>query len=406
MKLLVLFLFVGFEILSYLCNVIQLGRHIEILLLDNDCVIVPDFGGFVAHHVSARYDTEERVWLPPMRTLGFNPQLRINDSLLVQSYVNAYDISYPEALRRIEDEVNELSEQLQHQGAYEMEGIGVLSINEEGSICFEPCEAGILSPTLYALPVCPFLTLKEGLSVQSSQNVQSSQRGLSLTSQNVQSEVASESEDGPDLLEFIDDNNDAEDTEERAIQIKLSWVRNAVAVAAAVVAFFLMATPIANSNLGSRTMSDLRGNLLYKLMPQDTNMVPASPVAESTESIDSPVIEETAVKTPNHVETEKTDNSLESAKAVDSAKSVRSAVSDSPAQYCIVLASQVKKSNAEYYVEQLKKRGYGEAEVYEHNNIVRVVYGSYATEADAYTQLRKMNDKEEFSEAWVYRIRG
>ena len=87
---------------------IELAKHIEILLLDNDCVIVPDFGGFMAHHVDAVYDTEEGLFLPPRRTLGFNPQLYINDSLLAQSYVEAYDLSYPDAIQRIESEVREI----------------------------------------------------------------------------------------------------------------------------------------------------------------------------------------------------------------------------------------------------------------------------------------------------------
>lgn len=46
--------------------------------------------------------------LPPTRSIGFNPQLKINDSLLAQSYVEAYDISYPEAVRRIEKETDEI----------------------------------------------------------------------------------------------------------------------------------------------------------------------------------------------------------------------------------------------------------------------------------------------------------
>ncbi len=50
---------------------IELHRHIEILLLDNDCVIIPDFGGFMAHHVEARYDDGDHTFLPPTRTLGF-----------------------------------------------------------------------------------------------------------------------------------------------------------------------------------------------------------------------------------------------------------------------------------------------------------------------------------------------
>ena len=99
---------------------IELERHIEILLLSNDCVIVPGFGGFMAHHVDARYDEQENLFLPPQRTIGFNPQLTLNDSLLAQSYIEAYDISYPEALRRIEDEVRELRQHIECNGSYEL----------------------------------------------------------------------------------------------------------------------------------------------------------------------------------------------------------------------------------------------------------------------------------------------
>ena len=68
----------------------------------------------MTHNINARYEEQEHLFLPPLRTLGFNPQLNINDSLLVQSYIEAYDISYPEALQRIEDEVEELRQHLQN----------------------------------------------------------------------------------------------------------------------------------------------------------------------------------------------------------------------------------------------------------------------------------------------------
>ena len=103
--------------------VIRIERHIEILLLSNDCVIVPGLGGFMTHYVEAHYDENEAVFLPPQRTLGFNPQLKLNDSLLVQSYIEAYDISYPEALNRIEDEVYELCQHIQNEGYYELNNI-------------------------------------------------------------------------------------------------------------------------------------------------------------------------------------------------------------------------------------------------------------------------------------------
>ena len=70
---------------------IELSRHIESLLLAHDCVIVPGLGGFVAHYVPARRIAEEQLFLPPSRSVGFNQQLTINDGLLVQSYMQAYD---------------------------------------------------------------------------------------------------------------------------------------------------------------------------------------------------------------------------------------------------------------------------------------------------------------------------
>ena len=53
---------------------IELAQHIEALLLENDCVIVPNFGGFVAHYAPATYVKEENLFLPPTRIIGFNSQ--------------------------------------------------------------------------------------------------------------------------------------------------------------------------------------------------------------------------------------------------------------------------------------------------------------------------------------------
>lgn len=129
---------------------IRLARHIEILLLGNECVIVPNLGGFVAHRVVARYDGDEELFLPPYRTLGFNPMLKMNDSLLAQSYVEAYDLSYPEAVSAIEDEVREMLRIMGNTGSYELENLGRLFYDHDGKMNFEPCEAGILTPQFYA----------------------------------------------------------------------------------------------------------------------------------------------------------------------------------------------------------------------------------------------------------------
>ena len=41
---------------------IELAQHIEVLLLENDCVIVPGLGGFVAHYTPAMRVAEENTF--------------------------------------------------------------------------------------------------------------------------------------------------------------------------------------------------------------------------------------------------------------------------------------------------------------------------------------------------------
>lgn len=137
----------------------ELERHIESLLLHNDCVMVPGMGGFISHYVPARYEESENTFLPPYRSLGFNPQLRLNDSLLVQSYMAVHGISYEEATEMVKQAVDEVTSTLHHTGRYEFASLGVFTINNEGNIEFEPKEAGVLSPTLYGLDLFEFRTL-------------------------------------------------------------------------------------------------------------------------------------------------------------------------------------------------------------------------------------------------------
>ncbi len=353
---------------------IQIQRHIEILLLSHDCVIVPGFGGFIAHHVDARYDEDDRLWLPPYRTLGFNPQLTLNDSLLVQSYVEAYDMSYPDALRQIEAEVEELKSILHTEGEYEMDGVGTLSVNIEGNVEFEPCEAGILSPEIYGLSDFNFKRLKDA---DSKEVVQSEGRSVALNKEvkgvkEVREEKESE-EPTPALLDFAMDDDDA-DNQHNAIVIKMSWIRNAVAIAAAVACFFLLATPITNSNLGNTAMSQLQGNIIYKLMPKDSNMTPAEPVVKE-------------------------------AKEVKEVKEVKEIQEENKDTYCIVLASQVKRSNAEEYVSQLQKRGISDARINVEKGTIRVICGKYDNQSQAYNHLNKMAMNIEFADAWVYKLK-
>ena len=343
---------------------IELDRHIEILLLSNDCVIVPGLGGFMTHHVEARYDADDQMFLPPLRTLGFNPQLTMNDSLLVQSYIEAYDISYPEALRRIESEVEELKQHIEAAGCYELNDIGELSLNEEGKYLFTPCEAGILTPALYGLSsfeMSPIATVVPEV---------------------VEEKEKKETEETAAASGLVPLATDEQDDEERALVIKMSWIRNTVAIAAAVLAFFLMTTPVSNSDAPQMSMGNLNNPLLV--------------------SAHKPAVKpDTAIKI--------TPDSTVAKKAVAEAEVKKDSVVAQPEMpmtgYCLVLASHVSKKNAQAFVEELHKRGFTEAEIFVRNNVTRVICGHFETMNAAYNRLNRVRDNKGFEEAWVLKLK-
>ena len=327
---------------------IELDRHIEILLLSNDCVIVPDFGGFMAHHVDARYDEADGTFLPPLRTLGFNPQLKMNDSLLAQSYIEAYDISYPESIRRIEDEVAELKQHLETNGSFELNDLGTLRMNAEGKMEFEPCEAGILTPELYGLS--------------------------SFEMKQLQTQQAVEEEEVATEIPMTNVEKDETLVKESDITIKMSWIRNIVAVAAAILAFFMIGTPISNSNIQQSSFIHIKAS-----QPQ--------PTATTHEAV--PTQAGNSESDENATETSEASEQVEPQKTYS---------------YTLVLASQVSKKNANNFIATLQKAGFNDARILE-TTMTRVVYGTYATENEVYNAQQQLRAKSRhFKEAWVMKI--
>ena len=369
---------------SNFAPVIELDRHIEILLLDNDCVIVPGLGGFMAHHVEARYEEDEQAFLPPLRTLGFNPQLKINDSLLAQSYIEAYDISYPEALQRIEDEVNELTQILQNEGRYELNNIGIIELNEDGNYVFTPCEAGILTPSLYGLNSFE-MSLIKAIAQPEVEEAPAAKVVEMKPEPKPESEVNSVLQQN--LININDDDTDV-------VRIKFSWIRNAVAVAAILLAVFFVAMPTGKTELMKSTINSLNNQILFGMMTsKDTN---TSAIDFKRKDTHKPA----AVKTAEAIL-----DTIKPAKPAEAEATKPVAIKTDSARkgYCIVLASHVNKQNAEIFISNLAERGYKGAEIYVHNNVTRIVYGNYANQSDAYKQLQKMNHEKDLEDAWVYK---
>jgi len=368
--------------------VIELERHIEILLLDNDCVIVPDLGGFMAHYSEAHYDDSDQMFLPPSRTLGFNPALKMNDSLLAQSYIEAYDISYPEALKRIEDEVNELRQHIENEGYYELNDIGVLRVNEYGSYEFEPCEAGILTPALYGLSsveIDPLESIAPAF-------VETKTRPVKIetaTDSETKEEKAREVKMTSPL--FDEDDNDDK------VHIRVSVLRNIAAAAIAIFAFFMISTPLNNGSRKEMSMLNMNTETLTRILPKTT--------VQGVAEVKGITAKELNKKEENAIQKTEVENQKTSSSSVSENQVVKPEEQNIP-YYTIVLASHVSKKNAAAYVEKLHKAGFNEAQVYSGRSTTRVIFNQYKSEAEAYGALHEMREYTEFNDAWVYKVEG
>ena len=59
-------------------------HYISELLYYHDCVVIPEFGGFITTHKSSILDSNALKIYPPSKQISFNKKLQSNDGLLIQ----------------------------------------------------------------------------------------------------------------------------------------------------------------------------------------------------------------------------------------------------------------------------------------------------------------------------------
>lgn len=107
------------------------------LLMQNNCVIVPSFGGFVAQQVSAKIDFDSGKIFPPRKSLLFNKQLINNDGLLINELAKKNNIDFDLASKEVNNKINGWNTTLSNGGRIELDRIGFLYNDAENNLCFE-----------------------------------------------------------------------------------------------------------------------------------------------------------------------------------------------------------------------------------------------------------------------------
>ena len=116
----------------------QITQIIAELLYKHDCVIVPNFGGFVARHHSAHFSKGNSVLHPPTKQLLFNKNLVHQDGLLVSALMEKSSISFNDAVNELSDYKDYIQSLLFAKKRFELQNIGLLYIDAENSLRFEP----------------------------------------------------------------------------------------------------------------------------------------------------------------------------------------------------------------------------------------------------------------------------
>ena len=357
---------------------IELAQHIETLLLENDCVIVPGFGGFVAHYSPATRVKEENIFLPPTRIIGFNPQLKLNDGVLVQSYMSAYDTSFADASRIVEKEVNEFIGLLHEEGKAHLDNIGEIHYNIYGNYEFVPYDYKITTPSLYGL---------DSFEIHELSALQQKEKVLVPTYQEKEKKTFE-------------------------ISINRAYLRNAAAMIAAIVLFFAFSTPVENTDVQKNNYAQLLPSELFEQIEkqsvaitpvyvkndaaQQAKKFSASSASTKTSSAKKHTTDKAKTSKPIAVREVKVVKQ-ETAAPAPAVKSQESA--NHP--FHIIVAGGISLKDAEAIANQLKSKGFADAKALSTDGKVRVSISSFNNRDEATKQLLELRKNETYKNAWL-----
>jgi hypothetical protein len=116
---------------------VKIDIYISDLLYSYDCVIVPNFGGFVANYASAKIQPIQHKLTPPSKQVSFNKNLKTNDGLLTSHIAQRKSIAYEEAKSLIEAFVSQSIDGLNKGDKIHIEKVGTLFLDLEANVQFK-----------------------------------------------------------------------------------------------------------------------------------------------------------------------------------------------------------------------------------------------------------------------------
>lgn len=124
-------------------------NYIEFLLPTHNCVIIPEFGAFIANMETSKFKINGS-FTPPTYKVVFNQDLKHNDGLLSSCIYKNENISYNAACLKVNNAVSDLRKELIQNRLVECGNIGKLQLDRDNNIYFTS-NSRIIHPSLYGL---------------------------------------------------------------------------------------------------------------------------------------------------------------------------------------------------------------------------------------------------------------
>ncbi len=338
----------------------SLQIHIEYLLTQHDCVVVPGWGAFVVQHSEASFDNSLCI-TAPRRWLSFNALLAHNDGILAHSVMNAEQCSYEAAMAYIGEQVSQWHNIVRQGNTVELEYIGSFRSQEDGSLLFAESNNAVVNSVLAMLPQIDMPMISDILSVE-------------------------------------EEDNNAATTEQ---EITITWHRRAIqaiaSVAAIVIFMLFIATPVDNF----QPVNDYAGLVSTEILTQQevaTNSDVSITQEEVVAAIESAAIEEETIVCDHTAET------LNSANTADETPLQVNIDTNTPPRYILVIGSLPTQELAQKQIAEFAEKGVSEhINIYEHNGRHRLYIDGYDTLSQAQERLDEINAQANsvFAGIWI-----
>lgn len=335
----------------------NLVKYSTRLVAQHNCVIIPGLGAFLAHNVPASYNVDAAMFMPPHRALGFNPQVTVDDALLVSEYIYAQHLSYDEASKMLRDDVTALRKELSTKGTVRFGELGTFSVNVNGKISFDQAQNGIDDPYNFGfepliIPQLRDIEKKEFVIKRSTlKRIAVAAAAVAITFFFV-SPVGDNAYEPSMQAGFV--TNPVSKTQKSEIPTEDSFVEGSFEI-----------TPIAD------TVTENIITAEYTVTESETAAIEAENVAPSTtievaeEKTDEPVVEEAVVSK----------------------------------SFSIIVASTPNEQNAQLAIEELSAKMSADYSIVEGNGRFRIAYGTYSSNQEAVDALSQI--KGTFPDAWI-----